>query len=158
VNNVLACPCANAASGPGRGCDNSSFTGGAALTASGIAYLSIDSLAFTASGEKPSATSILLQGDAILPNGVVFGQGVRCAGGMLKRLYVKTALNGSISAPDFPAGDPTVSARSASLGSPIQPGQPYLYLVYYRDPIVLGGCAASSTFNATQSGSVIYWP
>jgi hypothetical protein len=26
--------------------------------------------------------------------------------------------------------------------------------VYYRDPIVLNGCPASSTFNATQTGRV----
>jgi hypothetical protein len=30
--------------------------------------------------------------------------------------------------------------------------------VYYRDPNVLGGCPATSTFNATQSGQVSWWP
>ena len=141
-----------------RGCDNSSATGGASLSASGVAYLSLDSLVFTTSGEKPSATSIVLQGDAALPAGVVFGQGVRCAGGALKRLFVKTALGGSISAPDFGAGDPTVSARSTALGDSILPGQSRWYLVYYRDPFVLGGCPAASTFNATQTGAVGWWP
>ena len=29
---------------------------------------------------------------------------------------------------------------------------------YYRDPVVLGGCPASSTFNATQTGQVGWWP
>jgi len=32
---VIACPCANPPAGPGRGCDNSSATGGAQLTSSG---------------------------------------------------------------------------------------------------------------------------
>lgn len=155
---VVACPCANPPSGTGRGCDNSSGTGGAVLGASGIAYLSMDSLVFTASGEKPIATSILLQSDTAVPAGLPFGQGVRCLGGVVERLYMKSAVGGAITAPEFAAGDLTVSARSAQLGMTIQPGQALYYLVYYRDPIVLGGCAATSTFNATQTGSIAYWP
>ncbi|MBK7642824.1 MAG: PD40 domain-containing protein [Planctomycetes bacterium] len=158
ANNVIACPCNNPPSGPGRGCDNSSSTGGAALSASGIAYLSLDSLAFSTSGEKPSATSILLQGDTQIPSGSAFGQGVRCVGGTLERLYVKTAVNGSITAPDLGAGDPTVSLRSAQLGAPIQAGETRLFLVYYRDATVLGGCPAADTFNSTQTGVVTWWP
>ena len=157
-NQVIVCPCGNQPSGRSRGCDNSSSTGGASISAGGIAYLSTDSLAFTTSAERPAATSVLLQGTALVPNGVVFGQGVRCAGGQLERMYVKTAVNGSIIAPDLSTNDPTVSARSAQLGVAIQPGQPYEYLVYYRDPIVSAGCPATSTFNATQTGSVTWWP
>lgn len=155
---VIACPCANPPGGPGRGCDNSAGTGGAILSASGIAYLSMDSLVFATSGERPAALSIVLQGNALLSSGVVFGQGVRCAGGSLKRLYTKTASSGSITAPDFGAGDPTVSARSAALGQVIQPGQSRWYVVYYRDPIVLGGCPAIGTFNVTQTGEVAWLP
>jgi Tol biopolymer transport system component len=155
---VTACPCFNPPSSRARGCDNSSFTGGAALTASGFAYLSIDSLVFSTSNETPSATSMLLQGNSSLPNGLVFGQGVRCAGGTLLRLYVKTAVLGSITAPELSIGDPTISSRCAALGAPIQPGEPHLYLVYYRDSTVLGGCPASSTFNATQTAEISWWP
>jgi Tol biopolymer transport system component len=158
LDNVIPCPCGNPPSGSLRGCDNSSFTGGASLAATGIAYLSIDSLVFTTNGETPSATSMLLQGDAPIPTGLVFGQGVRCAGGALKRMYVKSAAGGSITAPDLGAGDPTVSSRSAFLGSPIQPGQASYYLVYYRDSTVLGGCSAMSTFNTTQTGQISWWP
>jgi hypothetical protein len=74
--------------------------------------------------------------------------------GALKRLFVKSAVAGSVVAPDFGAGDPSVSARSAAKGHVIQPGQSRWYLVYYRDPTVLGGCPASSTFNATQTGRI----
>jgi hypothetical protein len=154
VGGVIACPCGNAPAGMGRGCDNSAATGGAILTASGIAYLSTDNLVFTTSAEKPAATSIVLQGRGPAPGGFVYGQGVRCVGGWLKRLFVKTAMGGSITAPDFGTGDPTVSAISAARGDVIQPGQSRWYLVYYRDPTVLGGCPASSTFNATQTGRV----
>jgi Tol biopolymer transport system component len=154
VGGVIGCPCFNPPSGSGHGCNNSAATGGAVLTASGIAYLSMDSLVFTTSGEKPVALSIVLQGNALLSSGLVYGQGVRCAGGTLKRLFNKIASAGSITAPDFGAGDPTVSARSAAKGDPILPGQSRWYLVYYRDPTVLGGCSASSTFNTTQTGHV----
>ncbi|HEV8111211.1 MAG TPA: calcium-binding protein [Planctomycetota bacterium] len=158
VSGVVACPCSNPPSGPNRGCDNSSATGGASLSASGNAYLSIDSVVFTTSGERPTALSVLMQGSASLASGLLYGQGVRCAGGSTKRLFVKTAVGGSITAPNFVVGDSTVSARSAAKGDVIQPGQSRWYLVYYRDPIVLGGCSASSTFNATQTGQVTWWP
>jgi hypothetical protein len=158
VSTVTVCPCANPAAGPARGCDNSAGTGGASISASGIAYLSIDSLVFSSDGEPPGALSILVQGNAVLAHGVVYGQGVRCVGGTTKRLFTKTALGGSITAPDLGAGDPTVSAHSAALGDVIQPARSRWYLVYYRDPIVLGGCPASSTFNATQTGQITWWP
>jgi hypothetical protein len=124
------------------------------LSASGIAYLSMDSLVFTTSGETPTATSILLQGTSLASSGIVYGQGVRCVAGTLRRLFVKTAVAGSIIAPDFGAGDQSVSSRSAAKGSPISAGQSRWYLVFYRDPTVLGGCPAASTFNATQTGRI----
>src|SRR5262249_34993138 len=132
--------------------------GGAVLSASGIAYLSQDTLVFTTSGEKPTATSVVQQGTAAISSGVTYGQGVRCVGGTLKRLFTKTASGGSITAPDFGAGDPSVSVRSAARGDVIGAGQSRFYLVYYRDPTVLGGCPASSTFNATQTGRVDWLP
>src|SRR5206468_8028545 len=115
--------CSNPPGGSGRGCENSAATGGGVLSAAGIAYLSMDSLVFATDGETSTSTSIVLQGNAVAASGVVYGQGVRCVGGALKRLFVKTAVAGSITAPDFGAGDPTVSARSAALGDVIQPGQ-----------------------------------
>jgi hypothetical protein len=84
--------------------------------------------------------------------------GVRCTSGTFKRLYTKQASGGSISAPDFTAGDPQVSVRSASLGDVILAGQSRWHFVYYRDPNVLGGCPASSTFNCTQTGQVTWSP
>jgi hypothetical protein len=122
------------------------------LAASGAAYLSMDTLVFVTSAEKPTATSIVMQGSALAASGVTFGQGVRCVGGTLKRLYTKAASGGSITAPQ--AGDASVSARSTALGDAISAGQSRWYLVYYRDPNVLGGCPASSTFNATQTARI----
>jgi hypothetical protein len=84
--------------------------------------------------------------------------GVRCTSGTFKRLYTKAASGGVVHAPDFAAGDLQVSVRSAALGDPILAGQSRWYFVYYRDPIVLGGCPATSTFNATQTGQVTWTP
>ena len=155
---VISCPCANPPGGPGRGCDNSAATGGASLSASGGTYLSSDSLVFRTSDERPMALGVLLQGTARIASGLTYGQGVRCVGGALHRLFTKIASAGSITVPEFEAGDPPVSARSAARGDFIQPGESRYYLVYYRDPIVLGGCPAGSTFNATQTGRVDWSP
>jgi hypothetical protein len=153
---VIACPCSNPPAGPARGCDNSSATGGASIHSSGVASLGADTLMFTTAGEKPTATSIVLQGTAMNPSGMIFGQGVRCVSGSLKRLYVRSASGGSISAP---AGtDPSVSARSSTLGDTISAGSHRYYMVYYRDPIVLGGCSALSTYNATNARDVTWMP
>jgi hypothetical protein len=40
----------------------------------------------------------------------------------------------------------------------IQAGESRWYFVYYRDPFVLGGCAATATFNATQTGAIVWSP
>ena len=132
---ATACPCANYGL-LGRGCENSSSTGGALLTAFGP--VSPDGVVLTSSNELPHPLSIVLQGNLDNTNGLVFGDGVRCVGGTLKRLYTKTAVGGTITAPG--AGDPSISARSAALGDPITSGQTRSYQVYYRDN-VLGFCA-----------------
>lgn len=158
IDGAIACPCSNPPSGPGRGCNNGAGTGGALLSASGVAHLSMDSLVLTSSGEGATALSLLLQGDALSTAGTVFGHGVRCVDGTLRRLYTKAASGGSVSVPEFAAGDPTISTRSALLGDAIEPGQSRSYFVYYRDPVALGACPPSSTFNATQAGVVVWLP
>jgi|688.fasta_scaffold01132_44 hypothetical protein len=154
---VIACPCGNPPAGAGKGCDNSAATGGASITGSGAPALSADTLAFTTSNQTANGTTILLQGNALAGAGagVAFGQGVRCVGGTLKRLYVRSpGGTGGISVPQV--GDNSVSAQSALLGDVIAPGSTRYYMAYYRDPIVLGGCAASATFNATNALSVAW--
>jgi len=155
LSGVPSCPCANPPSGTGRGCDNSAATGGASISASGSSSLVADTLVFATADEKATATSILLQGTTSV-SGVAFGQGLRCVGGSLKRLYIKSASGGSITAP-LP-GDASVSAQSATLGDTILAGAHRYYMVYYRDPIVLGGCSALNTFNGTNALDVLWNP
>ena len=154
------CPCSNNPPSIGRGCENSSTTGGASLNGSGNASISNDTAQLSTFGEKPTATSVVAQGPGLIPAGVSFGQGLRCAGPAggigLKRLYTKTASGGSITAPV--GADPTIHARSASLGDPLSAGMTRYYYVYYRDPSVLGGCSATFTFNATDTLQVIWRP
>ena len=140
---VAPCPCGNTGLA-GRGCDNSSATGGALLTSTGT--IAPDALVLTQQGELATALSIFLQGSQTLASPVVFGDGLRCAGGSLKRLYVQNAVGGTASAPG--PGDPSITAQSALLGDPLAPGATREYQVYYRDP-VLGFCPSpqGNSFN-----------
>jgi hypothetical protein len=153
-SSVPGCPCSNTGF-PGRGCDNSSHTGGALLTASGVASIAGDTLLFTTQAEKATALSVVNQGDAQV-SPTAFGQGLRCAGGHVKRLYSHSASGGSISAPT--GTDPNVHTRSAALGDPLVAGSVRYYYVYYRDQTVLGGCPSTATFNTTQSVQVTWAP
>jgi hypothetical protein len=153
---TLACPCANPPSGAGRGCNNSSNTGGASISGAGLASVAASTLVFTTAGEKPTALSIVLQGSSVNTTGFVFGQGIRCATGLLKRLYTHNAVGGSISAPS--GTDLDIPTRSANLGDPIAAGQSRLYMVFYRDATVLGGCPAGSTFNDTNTAAILWAP
>jgi hypothetical protein len=126
-----ACPCANSGM-LGRGCQNSSSTGGALLTAAGT--VAPDTIVLTSSNELPHPLSIVLQGTTENANGLLFGDGVRCVSGVLKRLYTQNAVNGTVVAPG--PGDLSITARSAALGDPISPGQVRTYQVYYRDNIL----------------------
>jgi Tol biopolymer transport system component len=141
---ATACPCANTG-GPGRGCENSGGTGGALLVASGASLP--DEVLLRSSGEPASALSIFLQGDASLASGVVFGDGVRCVSGTLKRLYVEHAVAGSVEAPG--AGELPVHERSAQLGDALLPGVLRGYQVYYRDPDA--GFCPGATFNVSNA-------
>jgi hypothetical protein len=144
------CPCGNTGQ-PGRGCENSSATGGARLAATGTP--SPDTVVLTATGERSTALSIFLQGDVEANPGLLFGDGVRCVSGHLKRLYFKNALGGVVTAPR--TGDPSITARSAALGDPIAPGSTRWYQVYYRDP-QLGFCPAppGGAFNVSSALAV----
>lgn len=149
------CPC-TAGSLPGHGCNNSDNTGGAILSTSGTASLAADTLVFTCSGEKPTALSVVLQSSTQV-NGAPFGQGILCLGGSLLRLYTKNAVGGVVTAPT--GAEPSVSARSATLGDVLTNGATRHHQVYYRDPIVRLPCdPTTATFNASQGTSVTWGP
>ncbi|HEV8113151.1 MAG TPA: hypothetical protein VGR31_10275 [Planctomycetota bacterium] len=149
------CPCGNSGS-PFRGCQNSASTGGAWFAATGVASLGNDTLEMTAYGERSFALTVFFQGDvAIAPT--FSGDGLRCVGGNLKRLYSGNASGGVITAPT--TNEPSISVRSAALGDPIPTGATRYYHVYYRDPSSTycpeppGG-----TWNVSNALSVVWNP
>ncbi len=151
---LAACPCANSSPIAAQaGCANSS--GNAAhLADAGEASLAADTLVLTSSGELPTALTIFLQGTTqVAP--LSFGDGLRCVGGSLKRLYVKNAVGGVASAPA--PGNPSVSQQSAALGDPLAAGARRYLQAYYRDANA-AFCPApqGSTFNVS-SGLVLDW-
>jgi hypothetical protein len=158
VGGVMPCPCGNPQSpgGSARGCDNSAGTGGALVTSSGSASLSGDSLHFASAFETADAMSILFQGQLPLGSGAPFGQGVSCVTNGLVRLYVHGAVAGTTRFPqdvEIP-----VHFESQVKGDMITAGATRLYAVYYHDAIVSGSCAASATYNITQTQSLAWSP
>jgi hypothetical protein len=152
---TAACPCGNNGWAL-HGCENSVATGGAVLSSTGTSSLSADTFVMYSSGESPTALSIFIQGDDEI-SAAVFGDGLRCVGGHLKRLYTKNASGGVVIAPFD--GDPSVSARSTAIGDTIPGLGTRVYQVYYRDPD-LSFCPSptGSTFNISSGLRVTWYP
>jgi len=105
--------------------------------------------------EPHGVTSVVLQGDQVIAP-VFFGDGLRCAGGHLKRLFMTNAsATGTIWSPANTA--PSISARSAALGDTIAPGVLRVYQVYYRDSD-LSFCPdpPGSSFNASNAVEIVW--
>jgi hypothetical protein len=145
---LAVCPCSTAGEF-GHGCQNSANTGGALMSSSGS--LSPDALNFSIAGELHHSLTILLQGDT--PTNWIwpFGDGLRCIGGHLLRMFVTNAVNGVASLPG--PTDLSITARAAMMGQPIPPGSIRLYQAYYRD----SASACNTGFNVSN-GARIVWP
>ena len=146
------CPCFNFG-GAGRGCANSVEAQGAVLTSSG--EVNPDTVVLSASGMPATATAIFLQGDATASAGIVFGDGIRCVAGSLRRIALEIGAGGAAQYPG--PGEPSISARSAALGDPFGPGATRWYQTYYRDAN-LAFCSAptGNSWNVTN-GLVVAW-
>jgi subtilase family serine protease len=146
---TTACPCVNFGT-TGHGCANAVNPNGAQLTATGTT--SPDTVVLTSTGELNNSLSVFLQGNVNTNLGILFGDGVRCAAGLLERLYTKHASGGTVTAPG--AGDPSITTQSAALGDTIPPGTSRYYQVYYRDPN-LTFCTGLG-FNVTNGMRVVW--
>ena len=154
---IIACPCANPPSGPGRGCDNfGTMTGGASIIAPGNSSLANDTVLLTVSGENSTALTVFFQGrDPLSTTGIVTAAGVRCVSNNLKRLYTGNASGGAIVRPSM--GGVSVSQRSAQVGAPIVPGQVRHYFTIYRDSLAAVPCGSTAdTVNLTNVASVLW--
>jgi hypothetical protein len=132
-----------------EGCRNSvNGVNGGRLEVIGTASLSADTVLLRAL-RLPSATSVLyFQGTQrqSAGAGVVFGDGLRCAGGTVTRLASRTAAEGQV---EFPLpGEPTVSVS----GDITAPGS-RTYQAWYRNSV--NYCTASS-FNLTNGWELVW--
>lgn len=138
------CPCNNDGA-TGHGCDNSSNTGGAILTARGSSSVATDDLRFTVGGVPPSKQSLILMGSQVMAP-VSVGYGLQCIGGTPFRLPVHVPNDSGI----FFQGPGIVSFTSSHLPpeGQIQPGQTWTFQATYRDD---GACGqATNTSNAVS--------
>jgi hypothetical protein len=146
----VACPCGNSGA-TGRGCANSVASSGALLSATGSA--SDDTVVLTSSGEPATSLSIVLQAGNTLTSTALFGDGLLCLAGNLKRLYVRNAVGGAVTVPA--PGDPSIQTRSAQLGDSIPLGGIRHYQVYYRDPSATF-CPTGGTFNISNALRIVW--
>jgi hypothetical protein len=140
-----ACPCGNA-SPPGNasGCLNSFGIGGK-LQTFGAPRLTADTLSLVAT-QMPNSSALFFQGTNPVNGGLgaVFGDGLRCAGGIVIRLA--TRLN-SVGASSFPlVGEPSVS-QAGQIAAPAT----RLYQTWYRNAAAF---CSSGTFNLTNASTV----
>jgi hypothetical protein len=143
-----ACPCNNrSTTANASGCTNSTGHAGR-LEASGSARIAHDTFTLEASGMPPSMC-MFVQGRIKESGGagVVFGDGLRCVGGTLLRLGMKTI--GSTGYARYPeTGDSPI----AGIGQVTQPGL-RTYQVWYRDG---ANFCTSSALNASN-GWIVSW-
>ena len=141
------CPCGNGGAA-GRGCANSTNVAGALLAATGTP--SADDVVLQGSGMPATSACIYLHGDMTLLPPVSFGDGLRCTGGTLLRLRVRTNAGGASA---FPNSTDTVTL--AQRGG-VVPGSGALraYQTYYRN--AAAAFCPPETFNVTN-GVTITW-
>ncbi|HIG12670.1 MAG: hypothetical protein ABGY71_09425 [bacterium] len=140
-----ACPCANNNDGSNgdAGCANGVNPGGAALTGSGDAIVSADTVVLTATGVQPNQPGLFFRADNAvnLGAGNPFGDGLRCAGGSLVRLGIVVADT---------AG---VATSTAGVGAGLLGGDIRRYQYWYRNP---AGSPCGASFNLSN-GYEIAW-
>jgi len=136
------CPCGNSVPlGSASGCRHSLGVGGR-LTAAGVASLASDTLVLLGS-QMPDSSVLHFQGSAQVNGGAggVFGDGLRCAGGAVVRLSIRTNSNGASTYPT--AGDPRISLR----GGVSTPGVRW-YQLWFRNAAPF---CTQATFNLTNA-------
>ena len=142
------CPCGNDNDGsvPGSGCDNGAFPSGAQLTGSGIASAGNDSLVLSATHQEPYNTGLYFQARNDLSPGVIWGNGLRCAGGGEVRLQVRMA--------DGEGNSHTTITLGARGG--VAPGDTCYYQLWYRTSFFPPCGSGVGEFNTTN-GYVLTW-
>jgi hypothetical protein len=147
----VVCPCGNDNDGsvPGSGCANGQYSSGALLAGTGEASLAADTLILYGQRTQHDQFGLFFQADNSLSNGQVWGDGLRCAGGALKRLGTATSDGNGNS--DTTGYGYTISSRAGN----IAPGDTKHYQLWYRNPL---GSPCGSDFNTSNGYSVTWTP
>ena len=144
------CPCGNQSGvGAHEGCENSTGTGGGKIVAQGTPSIASDTVDLQAE-QMPNGPALYFQGSARVNNGagMVFGDGLLCAGGALVRLGVKFNSNGQST---FPSGsDPLLSVAGLVVS-----GDTRDYQAWYRDAATF---CTRSTYTLTNAVEVTWVP
>ena len=145
------CPCGNDADGslPGAGCANGFFASGARLTGSGTASVSNDTLVLQSVAMEPNNFCRYIQADNDLTPGLVWGDGLQCAGGNLKRLGV--FFTGGSGAANTSGSPFSISAMAGNVSA----GVTKYYQCWYRTP---NGSPCLAGFNASNGYAVTWQP
>jgi len=140
------CPCGNPG-GTGRGCANGASAIGARLSSTGSTSIAADDLAMSCVGLVPNQPGLYFRGVNAVNGGAgtPFGDGLRCAGGGVRRLQVRFADSTGSSSMTIPIG-------AASLA---QAGDQHYFQCWYRDPVT-SPCGAG--FNLTNGLAVTWLP
>ncbi len=149
------CPCFNDNDGsvPGSGCANGVFASGALLTGSGVASVSADTLVLSATGLDPNNSGLYFQADNDLSPGTVWGDGLRCAGGQLKRLGVR--FSDASGASDTSAWATPISVKAGNVNA----GDTKRYQLWYRDTSGGQPCGVGvNDFNASNGYEIVWLP
>ena len=143
------CPCMNDNPGLQNGCANGTYPTGANLSGYGVPSLSNDTLILQGTFGQPNNSSMFFQAVSHLDYaGLFLGDGIRCAGGNVKRLKVQLN-DASGDANTMPV---MISARSALLGDVLQAGDTRYYQWWFRD--IPGLCGNESN---TSNGYMVFW-
>lgn len=146
-----ACPCSNDNddSIPGAGCDNGIFASGAHLTAYGEASVTQDSLVLVALRLEPGDSGLYFQADNDLSPGILWGDGLRCAGGNVKRLQLRFADAGGASQTSI-----GISAKAGNVSA----GVTKFYQCWYRTTASPPCGPGVNDFNSTNGYAVTWLP
>ena len=146
-----ACPCANENDGsvPGAGCANGQYASGAVLSAMGVPSLSGDTLTLMGQYTEHNQFGLFFQAENNLGLGTVWGDGLRCAGGDLKRLG--TVMSDSMGASDTTGYGYTISSKAGNINA----GDTKHYQLWYRNP---NGSPCANDFNTSNGLSIVWLP
>jgi len=143
------CPCGNDNDHtvPGSGCANGVFSSGAHLVGSGRPSVCADTLVLATTGLEPLEAGLYFQAENDLSPGVPWGDGLRCAGGTLRRLGVR--FSDAVGSSDTSGLPLPISMKVGNVAA----GDTKRYQCWYRNDVA---SPCGSGFNASN-GYRVRW-